>query len=256
MSREKPRQVDEGPDQRGVGAPPEPDEPPARASAYIPPMAAPKESRYHTIDMKAVRLSPDIDPQRMKTQLSLRAVRAVTEKPAPRVPAWVVLLLVGGALGTCVWWFARWRDVRRELGLAIGTPPAASAASGFVSPSFGGAQARAATPLASAGSLTAAVAPTAGEGAAASTSPEGAAAPERAVLPERAVSLPQTREHDVRSTESPAQPAMGAPATTRSQVKPVVAKATPAPRKPSVPFAAPASPSQQPASTQPKLWLE
>lgn len=83
--------------------------PPARAAAYIPPMAAPKESRYHTIDMKAVRLSPEIDPQRMKTQLSLRAVRANTERSPSRVMAWIALLLTGGAIGTCAWWFFRWQ---------------------------------------------------------------------------------------------------------------------------------------------------
>jgi hypothetical protein len=87
-------------------------EPPPRAAAYIPPMAAPKESRYHTIDMKAVRLSPDIDPQRMKTQLSLRAVKAAEHKRPSRAPAWLALLLVGGAIGTCAWWFSRWQGVQ------------------------------------------------------------------------------------------------------------------------------------------------
>jgi len=135
MSREKPRQVD---NQLGrakeSGSSPEAEEPPARAAAYLPPMAVPKESRYHTIDMKAVRLSPDIDPQRMKTQLSLRAVRAVAEKrPPTRLPAWIALLLVGGALGTCVWWFSRWRDVQGQPApAAAGLPVVTVAASVLV----------------------------------------------------------------------------------------------------------------------------
>lgn len=87
--------------------------PPTRAAAYIPPMAAPKETRYHTIDMKAVRLSPEIDPQRMKTQLSLRAVRAKTERSPSRVMAWIALLLTGGAIGTCAWWFFRWQSTQQ-----------------------------------------------------------------------------------------------------------------------------------------------
>lgn len=113
MAREKQPPNDAGQGAPRVGHDEEVKAPPARAAAYIPPMAAPKESRYHTIDMKAVRLSPEIDPHRMKTQLSLRAVRANTERSPSRVMAWIALLLTGGAIGTCAWWFFRWQSTQQ-----------------------------------------------------------------------------------------------------------------------------------------------
>jgi hypothetical protein len=261
MSREKPRQVDDKPGRAGAGAPPEPEEPPARASAYIPPMAVPKESRYHTIDMKAVRLSPDIDPQRMKTQLSLRAVQAVTEKRPSRLPAWIALLLVGGALGTCLWWFSRWRTVQGSAALV------APAAAGVVAP------AAAVSP-----SLPIAVTqPTFAE----ASVPSGSAAPSRDGAGSEGAGLPvpppesSARATAIReptaprgvsairestairdTTSSRESTASRVPASARAQSKPVATKVSPAPRKVSAPAAHPASEGAQPTSTQPKLWLE
>lgn len=234
MSREKPRQVDDQLGRaKGGGNPPEPDEPPARAAAYLPPMEVPKESRYHTIDMKAVRLSPDIDPQRMKTQLSLRAVRTVNEKRAPtsRVPAWIALLLVGGALGTCVWWFSRWRDVQGQPApVAAGLPVVTVAVP---------VQAPLASPLEES---PRAAEPTNESG------PSGTLAP-LTVAPGSGASAKPTET--VPPANTPPKPAR----VTRQQVKRAASPVISEPRKVSTP------PTQSgevtpPASSQPKLWLE
>ncbi len=121
MAREKQRPSDGRKGELPAGPEAPPEAPPARAAAYIPPMAVPKESRYHTIDMKAVRLSPDIDPQRMKTQLSLRAVQAA-KPPSGRMTRWLALLLVGGAIGTCAWWFSRWRLTQSQDNVGVPMP--------------------------------------------------------------------------------------------------------------------------------------
>jgi hypothetical protein len=198
-------------------------------------MAVPKESRYHTIDMKAVRLSPDMDPQRMKTQLSLRAVQAVTEKRPWRMPAWIALLLVGGALGTCVWWFARWRNVQADQVFGFARPNGASAVVN-VSP---------------AESLR--------------LLPEALPAPAGAlVLPSTLLSsLPI-----ITSTENVVTaPPLDAPQKTvvatrvvagglRPQSKPLATKVSPAPRKVGAPSTRAVNEGAQPASSQPKLWLE
>ena len=225
MSREKPRQVDDKPLGAGISAPPEQEEPPARAAAYIPPMAVPKESRYHTIDMKAVRLSPDIDPQRMKTQLSLRAVQAVTEQKKSTVPAWIVLLLVGGALGTCVWWFARWRNVTEAVPVvsvlttpsvpAVPAPPPSAAPAAPVAPAS-------VAPLAPA------------EASAAVTAAASAEVVTPPVVPA-------------------SKPAVAV--APRAPAKAVSPRASVASRKVNT-SPAPATDGPQPASSQPKLWLE
>lgn len=74
--------------------------PPPRASAYIPPTEVPKESKYHTIDMKAVRLSPEIDPRRMQTQLTLRRVAIPPKRDQRHL---VALCLLGASVGVGVW---------------------------------------------------------------------------------------------------------------------------------------------------------
>lgn len=74
--------------------------PPPRARAYIPPTQVPKESKYHTIDMKAVRLSPEIDPRRMQTQLTLRRVAIPAKRDHRHL---VALCLLGASVGVGVW---------------------------------------------------------------------------------------------------------------------------------------------------------
>jgi len=205
--------VDDKPGRAGAGAPPELEEPPARAAAYIPPMAVPKESRYHTIDMKAVRLSPDIDPQRMKTQLSLRAVPAVAERrrPSRRLPAWLALLLVGGALGTCVWWFARWRNVRGDSVIAASIADATPAAS-IASSNLGsrGLPAAASTPVgvasANAGLASSVVVPElANVDALPNAEPAASWEPPKAAAPRTAAPSPrvQTRPTSVKVSPAP-----------------------------------------------------
>ena len=86
---------------------PEPSPPPARAAAYIPPTEVPRESRYHTLDLKAVRLAPEIDPARMKTQMSLRRV-STSARPGRSPSVVVALTLAGVALGLGAWWSLQW----------------------------------------------------------------------------------------------------------------------------------------------------
>lgn len=106
-------------------APPAPPAvPPPRASAYIPPTAVPRESKYHTIDMKAVRLSPEIDPARMRTQLSLRRVEAPSRLNYRRLTA---LGLLGVSIGIGGWWGVRSQieetaSVTAPLQSGIGAP--------------------------------------------------------------------------------------------------------------------------------------
>lgn len=78
--------------------------PPARASAYIPPTAVPRESKYHTIDMQAVRLSPEIDPVRMRTQLSMRHVQVPSKLNHRSLTG---LALLGVSIGVGGWLGAR-----------------------------------------------------------------------------------------------------------------------------------------------------
>lgn len=81
--------------------------PPARAAAYIPPTQVPKESKYRTLDLKAVRLAPEIDPERMKTQRALRRVPVVGNASA-HSSTWVSWCLAGAALGLGAWWGVQW----------------------------------------------------------------------------------------------------------------------------------------------------
>lgn len=248
MSREKPKPV--GAKQEGgrPGSPGEGQEPPARAAAYIPPMAVPKESRYHTIDMKAVRLSPDIDPKRMKTQLSLRAVQAATIKPPSRIPAWIALLCAGGAVGTAAWWFLRWQHVQDQTSnpaTAVASPvvvvatdvvatvvsPTPVSPEVLVQPLPGGGEPGAVTAPAEATALEpAALEPAGLEGAVVTPSSLPQALPMPAVPPAPQVIRPRSR------TQS--------------------SKVHPAPRNVTAPAPGPAPEVSASASSQPKLWLE
>lgn len=224
MSREKPGQVHDKQQAAASGAQPAPQAPPARAAAYIPPMDVPKESRYHTIDMKAVRLSPDIDPQRMKTQLSLRAIQAATVKrPSPVWPR-LALLFVGGALGTAVWWFARWQTSQ-----VVATP---SAQEGRPErPAQGGPGAS--TVVGSVVSLR----------------------PVEISPPALTATAPALDVLEVAPAPPPSPTARAVvPPTPRAT--PRAARVRPTARKVTVPKPSPPEAKDEPASAQPKLWLE
>lgn len=239
MSREKPKPV-EGKQAGGrPGSPGEGQEPPARAAAYIPPMAVPKESRYHTIDMKAVRLSPDIDPKRMKTQLSLRAVQAATIKPPSRIPAWIALLCAGGAVGTAAWWFLRWQHVQEQSTAnavaAVASPVvvvASDVTQAVVSP--------AGAPQALTGG---------GETAVVARAPEATAAELEAAALGGAVVTPSSLPQALPAVSPVPRAARGRNRTQSSKVHP-------APRNVTAPSPGPTPETSASASSQPKLWLE
>lgn len=93
--------------------------PPARVAAYIPPTQVPKESKYHTLDLKAVRLAPEIDPQRMKTQMGLRRLPDVASSSSD-ASTWVSWCLAGAALGLGAWWGVQWWSAR--VNVEVTTP--------------------------------------------------------------------------------------------------------------------------------------
>jgi hypothetical protein len=86
---------------------------PQRAFVYAPPQATPRETDHRTLELKRVRLAPDIDPRRQRTQL-LRRGPAVAPPGAlsRRQVAWLAAFgaLVGagtwgvaGAMGSGFW---------------------------------------------------------------------------------------------------------------------------------------------------------
>lgn len=240
MAREKQGPNDDRPGKPQLTPPGEAQDPPPRAAAYIPPMAAPKESRYHTIDMKAVRLSPDIDPQRMKTQLSLRAVKAAPKKNPSRAPAWVALLLVGGAIGTCAWWFASWRRVNHHDSPGLPAKEAAVAAIPVSSVSAGADIARVVTdPTPS--SQT--------QGA-----PIGVVDSETAVVP-RSARIP-TGTASPTVSAAPAGTVTPLRGTSTGDVVRPAPKPRPTPRKVSQPKTPAVDEPTSVAPNSPKLWLE
>lgn len=247
MSREKPKPVEAKHDAGRPGSPGEAQEPPARAAAYIPPMAVPKESRYHTIDMKAVRLSPDIDPKRMKTQLSLRAIQAATVRPPSRIPAWIALLCAGGAVGTAAWWFLRWQHVNEQTTsnavTTVATDVVVVVSPGAVSPVTHAPTATGETPVVGA-------------------SPE-AASREATAPVVTATSVPVAANSEAPAaalTAAALAPAPAvAPAATRSsrgRVRSSGVKVQPAPRNQTAPASGPVPEASASSASQPKLWLE
>ncbi len=84
---------------------------PRHRRVYAAPRELPSVCSHETLDMRSVRLAPDIDPRRAPTMLSLRPVELYPE-PAlpPRTTSWLinaagVLLLAAVAFlpGTLVW---------------------------------------------------------------------------------------------------------------------------------------------------------